>query len=170
MQHQQFVICYSVTPFYSAPQCSHCKRCTNYGDSVRPSVRHTPVLCQNDCTCSLHCKIAKCVRKSKMFVKDEAKVASRVSGVKCGVVTARRFANAVLAIRQFRLSVCLSVGPSVTRWYCVKTTARSTVQFALSDSKMCLSFVETKKYSPWTTLPPEILAPSDLPPPDSIES
>jgi len=36
------------------------------------------------------------------------------------------------------LSVCLSVRPSVTRRYCVKTTARSTVQFALSDRKMCL--------------------------------
>jgi len=36
------------------------------------------------------------------------------------------------------LSVCLSVCPSVTRRYCVKTTARSTVQFALLDSKMCL--------------------------------
>jgi len=35
-------------------------------------------------------------------------------------------------------SVCPSVGPSVTRRYCVKTTARNTVQFALSDSKMCL--------------------------------
>jgi len=33
-----------------------------------------------------------------------------------------------------RLSVCLPV----TRRYCVKTTARSTVQFALSDSRMCL--------------------------------
>jgi len=37
--------------FYSAP---HCKRCTSYGNSVRlfvcPSVRHTPVLCQNDGT------------------------------------------------------------------------------------------------------------------------
>jgi len=33
-----------------------------------------------------------------------------------------------------RLSVCLSV----TRRYCLKTTARSMVQFALSDSKMCL--------------------------------
>ena len=31
-----------------------------------------------------------------------------------------------------------SVCPSVTLQYCVKTTARSTVQFALSDSKMCL--------------------------------
>ena len=42
--------------------------------------------------------------------------------------TARR--NARIAI----LSVCLSV----THWYCVKMTARSTVQFVLSDSKMCL--------------------------------
>jgi len=41
-------------------------------------------------------------------------------------------ASAVLATAI--LSVCLSV----TRWYCVKMTARSTVQFALSDSKMCL--------------------------------
>ena len=40
--------------------------------------------------------------------------------------------------------VCLSVCPSVTRWYCVKTTARSTVQNVSS-------FVETKKYSPGTT-------------------
>jgi len=39
---------------YSAPQCSHFKRCTSYSNSVclsvRPSVRHTPVLCQNDGT------------------------------------------------------------------------------------------------------------------------
>jgi len=54
---------------YSSPQCSHCKRCTSYGNSV---------------------------------------------------------------------CLCLSVRPSVTRRYCVKTTARSTVQFALSDSIMCL--------------------------------
>jgi len=36
-----------------------------------------------------------------------------------------RIASAVLAP-----SVCLSVRPSVTRWYCVKTTARSTIQFS----------------------------------------
>ena len=40
--------------FYSAPQCSHCKRCISYCNSVRlsvcPSVRHTSVLCQNDGT------------------------------------------------------------------------------------------------------------------------
>ena len=35
-------------------------------------------------------------------------------------------------------SVCLSVRPSVTRRYCVKTTARSTMQFSPLDSKMCL--------------------------------
>jgi len=57
--------------------------------------------------------------------------------------TARRnagIASAVLAIAipSVCLSVRLSVRPSVTRWYCVKMTARSTVQFALSDSKMCL--------------------------------
>ena len=48
-----------------------------------------------------------------------------------------RIASAVLAIA-IRLSLRLSVCPSVIRRCCVKTTARSTVQFALSDSKMCL--------------------------------
>ena len=47
------------------------------------------------------------------------------------VFTARRFARAVLA------TAIPSVRPSVTRRY-VKTTARSTVQFALSDGKMCI--------------------------------
>ena len=37
-----------------------------------------------------------------------------------------------------RLSVRLFVCLSATRRYCVKTTARSTVQFAMSGSKMCL--------------------------------
>ena len=64
------------------------------------------------------------------------------------IITARRnarIASAVLATAtpsvcpSFRPSVCLSVCLSVTRRYCVnKTTARSTVQFALLDSKMCL--------------------------------
>ena len=47
-----------------------------------------------------------------------------------------RIASAVLAtaIPSVRPSVCLSV----TCRYCVKTTARSTVQFAPLDSKMCL--------------------------------
>ena len=38
----------------------------------------------------------------------------------------------------YRNSVCPSIRLSVIRRYCVKTTAHSTVQFALSDSKMCL--------------------------------
>jgi len=57
------------------------------------------------------------------------------------VFTARRnarIASAVLAIPW------TSVRLSVTRWYCVKTTIRSTVQFALSDSKMS-SFVKKNK-------------------------
>jgi len=37
-----------------------------------------------------------------------------------------------------RPAVCLSICLSVTRRHCVKTTARSTIKFALSDSKMCL--------------------------------
>jgi len=43
-----------------------------------------------------------------------------------------RIAGAVLA------TAIPSVRPSVTRRYCVKTTARSMVQFAPLDSKMCL--------------------------------
>jgi len=46
-----------------------------------------------------------------------------------------RIASAVLAT-----AIPSVVRPSVTRRYCVKTTARSMVQFALSDSKMCLVF------------------------------
>jgi len=51
-------------------------------------------------------------------------------------------------------SVRPSVRLSITRQYCVKTTARSTVQFALSDSKMCLVLQKPKKYSPGTTPSP----------------
>ena len=67
-------------------------------------------------------------------------------GKTTGFYSARnaRIASAVLAtaIPSVRLSVCLSVRPSVrlsvTRRYCVKTAARSTVQFAPLDSKICL--------------------------------
>jgi len=47
-----------------------------------------------------------------------------------------RIASAVLATAI--PSVCPSVRLSVTRRYCVKTTARSTMQFAPLDNKMCL--------------------------------
>jgi len=36
--------------FLQCAQCSHCKRCISYSNYVRLSVRHTPVLCQNDGT------------------------------------------------------------------------------------------------------------------------
>jgi len=63
----------SLFRFYSAPQCSHCKRCTSYNNSVRPAVRlsvrpsvyHTPAGIVSKrlhvARCSLHCQIAKCV-------------------------------------------------------------------------------------------------------------
>jgi len=63
--------------------------------------------------------------------------------VEIDIFTARpnaRIASAVLAtaIPSVSLSVYLFDCPSDTRRYCVKTTTRSTVQIALSDSKMCL--------------------------------
>jgi len=75
-----------------------------------------------------------------------------------------RIASTILATANFvRLSVRLSVCLSVTRRYCVKTTARSTVQFALSDSKMCLVLQKPKNIAQGRPLPPEILTRSDLP-------
>jgi len=59
-----------------------------------------------------------------------------VSGLDFYSARNARIASAVLAIAI--PSVCLSVRLSVTRRYCVKTAARSKVQFAPLDSKMCL--------------------------------
>jgi len=75
-----------------------------------------------------------------------------------------RIASAVLATAI--PSVCPSVCPSVTRRYCVKTTARSTVQLTLLDSKMCLVLHKPKNILQGRPLPPEILAQSDLPTPE----
>jgi len=54
--------------FYSAPQCSHCKHCTSYGNSVRPSVSpyclsHASIMSRRLHVewCSLDCGINKCV-------------------------------------------------------------------------------------------------------------
>jgi len=74
-----------------------------------------------------------------------------------------RIASAVLATAI--PSVCLSV----TRRYCVTTTARSTVQFALLDSKMYRVLYKPKNIPQQRPLPPEILAPSDLPTPEGSE-
>jgi len=78
--------------FYSAPQCSHCKRCTSYGISS---------VC--------------------LFVRP---------------------------------SVSLSVRLSVTRRYFVNKTAHSTVQFALSDSEMCLVLQKPKNIPQGPPNPP----------------
>jgi len=59
---------------------------------------------------------------------------ARVTNVRIIIIII--IASAVLAIAI--PSVCPSVRLSVTHRYCVKTTARSTVQFALLNSKMCL--------------------------------
>jgi len=81
--------------------------------------------------------------------------------------TARRNADIAIAVLAAAIpSVC----PSVTRRYCVKTTAHSTVQFALSDNKMCLVLYKPKNIPQGRPLHPEILAPSDLPSPDNSES
>ena len=79
---------------------------------------------------------------------------------------------ALQALYSYGNSVRLSVRPSVchTPVLCHTDYTRSTVQFALSDSKMCLALQKPKKYSPGTTHSPEILAQRDLPPPDSSES
>jgi len=62
-----------------------------------------------------------------------------------------RIASAILATAL--PSVCLSVRPSVTRRYSVKTTARSTAQFALSDSKRCLVLQKAKNIPQGRPLP-----------------
>ena len=55
------------------------------------------------------------------------------------IFKARRNAHIASAVLATAIpSVCRSVRLSVTRWHCVKMTARSMVQFAQFDSKMCL--------------------------------
>ena len=79
----------------------------------------------------------------KLFSKDDCLLLAIIglNSDDC-FVTARRYASAVLAVvvcpsvcPSVCLSVCLSVCPSVTSRYCVKTTARSMVQFGLSNLK-----------------------------------
>jgi len=67
-----FLLSSSFPLFYSASQCSHCKRCTSCGNSVHLSVRsvrlsvclsHAGIVSKRlqVARCSLHCQIAKCV-------------------------------------------------------------------------------------------------------------
>jgi len=43
----QLISVFLPVQFLQRAQCSDCKCCISYGNSVCPSVRHTPVLCQN---------------------------------------------------------------------------------------------------------------------------
>ena len=63
-----------------------------------------------------------------------------VDDMQIGFMKGKGTTDAIFTARRNAIanSVCPSVCLSVTRRYCVKTTARSTVQFALLDSKMCL--------------------------------
>ena len=72
------------------------------------------------------------------------------------IFTARRNARIASALPAIAFpsvcpSVCPSVPPSVTRRYCVKTTARVARCSLTVRQQNVSSFVETKKYSPWTT-------------------
>jgi len=65
----EFLLSVILNFFYRAPQCSHCKRCTSYGNFVCPyvcpSVRlsHAGIVSKRRhvARCSLHHQIAKCV-------------------------------------------------------------------------------------------------------------
>jgi len=67
--------------FYTAPQspqCSHCKRCISYGNSVCLSVclSHAGIVSKrrHAARCSLHCRIAKCAWfciNHKIFPRDD---------------------------------------------------------------------------------------------------
>ena len=116
--------------------------------------------CLKSCSNPLldHCLAAN---SFDVFILPLTLYCSQVSNQNFIVFTARRNArnaritSAVLATAI--PSVCLSVRPSVrlsvTRRYCVKTTARSTVQFALSDSKMCLVLQKPKNIPQGRPLP-----------------
>jgi len=64
-----FIQCNVFVGFYSAPQCSHCKRCPSYSNSVCLSVclsvrlSHASIVSKrlHVARCSLHCQFAKCV-------------------------------------------------------------------------------------------------------------
>ena len=63
------IIFYHLQSFLQRAQCSHCKRCISYSNSVRQSVclsvcpSHADIMSKRRhvARCSLHCRIAKCV-------------------------------------------------------------------------------------------------------------
>ena len=71
---------------------------------------------------------------------------------KAHIISKRNSLFCVVRSTTYRASL-INVTELLNCRYCVKTTERSTVQFAPLDSKNVSSFVEAKKYSAGTTLP-----------------
>ena len=114
-------------------------------DSGRPEVplndacaRRDPGKMSGDVSDRRHPPTAlmNCTEMSTISSRSLAALLSAASFASRGqLATARRNARIASAVPATAIpSVCLSV----THRYSVKTTARCTVQFALSDSKMCL--------------------------------
>ena len=118
-------------------------------DSGRPEVplndacaRRDPGKMSGDVSDRRHPPTAliNCTEMSTISSRSLAALLSATNFASCGqLVTALRNARIASAVLATAIpSVYVSVRLSVTRRYCVKTTPRNTVQFALSDSKMCV--------------------------------
>ena len=92
------------------------------------------------CMCSYHrCWTVNVTDQWICFLIPVYGITVTLSDAELVFFTARHSVSIASAVLATAIpSVCLSVRPSITRRYCVKTMACSTVQFALSDSKMCL--------------------------------
>jgi len=169
-----------LTGFYSAQQCSHCKRCTSYSNSVclsvslsvRPTVTRSGIrsgLCAPD---HMSLEDLDTDADDKLFnhrpiLYSKHHVLHAILPA-LSIFTARLIASSVLTTAI--PSVCLSVRPSVTRRYFVKTTARSTVHFALSDSKLSVVLCKPKNIPQVRPLPLKSWLQVTYPPPDNSES
>ena len=90
------------------------------------------------------------------------------------IFTARRNARIASAVLAMAIpSVCPSVCPSVRLSHAGIVSKRlyehGALSRALSDGKMCLVFSKPKNIHEGQPLPPEILAQTDPPPPESSE-
>ena len=75
----------SVANFYSAPQCSHCKRCISYSNSVRPSVRLSVRLSVRPSVTRRYCvktMASSTARSMVQFARSDSKTSSKW-GSKC---------------------------------------------------------------------------------------
>ena len=125
--------------FLQRMQCSHCKRCTSYSNSVCLSVRPSSVTRRYCVKTTARSTVQFRLFSELRAMSYEARleILRLLQRAQCS--HCKRCISYSNSVRPtVCLSVCLSVRLSVTRRYCVKTTACSTVQFPLSDSKMCL--------------------------------